>query len=72
VQERFEVSERLLSGKRPAPIVVKPKGDTILKQLLWGIGMGDFVSCYLAILNGVNPTPVDLVEKLKAELGPRA
>lgn len=71
VQQRFEVSERLLSGKRPAPIIVRPVGDTVLQQLLWGIAMGDFVSCYLAILNGVNPTPVDLVEKLKAELGPR-
>lgn len=68
VQKRFVVSERLLSGKRPAPIVVEPVGDTVLKQLLWGIAMGDFVSVYLALLNGVNPTPVDLVEKLKHEL----
>lgn len=69
VQKRFEVSERLLSGKRPAPIVVRPEGKTLLQQLLWSIAMGDFVSVYLALLNGVNPTPVDLVEKLKAELG---
>ncbi|HYH74718.1 MAG TPA: bifunctional phosphoglucose/phosphomannose isomerase [Candidatus Saccharimonadales bacterium] len=69
VQRRFEVSERLLSGMRPAPIVVEPAGDTLLQQLLWGICMGDYVSVYLAILNGVNPTPVDLVEKLKKELG---
>jgi hypothetical protein len=32
--------------------------------------MGDFTSIYLALLNGVNPTPVDLVEKFKVELGP--
>lgn len=69
VQKRFTVSEKLLSGKRPAPLVVVPKGDTVLKQVLWSIAMGDFVSVYLAILNGVNPTPVDLVEKLKVELG---
>ncbi|HEY5668333.1 MAG TPA: bifunctional phosphoglucose/phosphomannose isomerase [Candidatus Saccharimonadales bacterium] len=68
VQKRFEVSERLLSGMRPAPIVVEPKGDTLLKQLLWSFAMGDFVSVYLGILNGVNPTPVALVEKLKKEL----
>lgn len=68
VQKRFVVSERLLSGKRPAPIVVEPKGDTLLKQLLWGIAMGDFVSVYLALLNNVNPTPVDLVEKFKVAL----
>lgn len=69
VQKRFEVSERLLSGKRPAPIVVVPHGETLLQQLVWSIALGDFASIYLALLNGVNPTPVDLVEKLKAELG---
>lgn len=69
IAKRFAVSEQLLSGKRPAPIVVEPRGDTVLKQLLWSIAMGDFVSVYLALLNGVNPTPVDLVEKLKVELG---
>jgi glucose/mannose-6-phosphate isomerase len=69
VQKRFEVSERLLSGKRPAPIVVRPEGETVLQQLAWSFAMGDFVSIYLALLNGVNPTPVDLVEKLKVELG---
>ena len=68
VQKRFVVTERLLSGKRPAPIVVEPVGETLLKQLVWSIAMGDFVSVYVAILNGVNPTPVDLVEKLKVEL----
>jgi len=68
VQKRFTVSERLLSGKRPAPIVVEPKGETLLQQLLWGIAMGDFVSVYLALLNNINPTPVDLVEKFKVAL----
>ena len=69
VQKRFEVSERLLSGKRPAPLVVVPKGETILQQLAWSFALGDLVSIYLGILNGVNPTPVELVEKLKKELG---
>ena len=65
IQKRFEVTERLLSGRRPAPIIVQAEGDTILEQLLWTIGLGDFVSVYLAILNGLNPTPVDLIEKFK-------
>jgi glucose/mannose-6-phosphate isomerase len=68
VQKRFVVSERLLSGLRPAPIVVEPHGENLLQQLLWGVAMGDFVGSYTAILNGVNPTPVDLVEKLKIAL----
>ena len=68
VQKRFEVSERLLSGKRPAPHVVNPQGDTLIKQLLWASNFGDFTSLYLALLNGLNPTPVDLVEKFKLSL----
>lgn len=65
VQKRFEITERLLSGKRPSPEVVVPQGDTLLKQLLWTFNLGSYVSLYVALLNGLDPTPVDLVEKLK-------
>lgn len=68
VQKRFEVSERLLSGKRPAPEVITPVGETHLQQLLWTSNFCDFVSLYTAICNGLDPTPVGLVEKLKVEL----
>lgn len=68
VQKRFVVSERLLSGMRPNPIVVNTEGDTLLKQLVWAVAFGDFTSIYLALLNGLNPTPVDLVERFKQEM----
>jgi glucose/mannose-6-phosphate isomerase len=68
VQKRFVVSEKLLSGKRPAPEVVVPRGETLLQQLLWTSNFCDFTSLYVALLNGLNPTPVDLVEKLKVSL----
>lgn len=67
-QKRFEVTERLLSGKRPAPEIVNVQGKDELQQLLWAVTFGDFVSLYLAILNGLNPTPVDLIEKFKKAL----
>jgi glucose/mannose-6-phosphate isomerase len=68
IQKRFEVSERLLSGKRPAPEVVVPQGETVLQQLLWASNFADYVSLYVALCNGLNPTPVELVEKLKVML----
>lgn len=68
VQKRFEVSERLLSGKRPAPEVIAPQGETLLQQLLWTANFGDYATLYLALLNGIDPTPVDLVERLKVDL----
>jgi glucose/mannose-6-phosphate isomerase len=68
IQKRFVVSERLLSGLRPAPEVVVPQGKTVLQQVLWASNFADFASLYVALLNGLNPTPVDLVERLKKEL----
>ncbi|HEY1064024.1 MAG TPA: bifunctional phosphoglucose/phosphomannose isomerase [Candidatus Saccharimonadales bacterium] len=68
VQQRFSVSERLLSGRRPTPIVVDVKGESLLEQLLWAVALGDFVTIYTALANGVNPGTSDFVEKFKQEL----
>lgn len=68
ILKRFTVSDRLLSGQRPKATTITLAGDTIIAQMLWGSILADFVSIYVAILNGVNPTPVPLIEKLKAEL----
>jgi glucose/mannose-6-phosphate isomerase len=56
IKEQFKLAERSLSGRRPAPIVVKPRGETVLQQLAWSSAFGEFVMIYLAILNGVSPT----------------
>ena len=68
IMKRFEVSERMLSGMRPAAKTIQLKGDSRLRQLLYGAVFADFVSVYLGILNGVNPMRVDLIEKFKKEL----
>jgi glucose/mannose-6-phosphate isomerase len=68
VQKRFIVTERLLSGNRPAPHVIEAKGDSELEHLLYCVAFGDFVTLYTALLNGLNPTPVDLIEKMKQSL----
>lgn len=68
ILKRFEVSDRLLSGKRPKAISIHLKGDTLLKQLLWASILADFTSIYVGILNNVDPGPVPLITKLKEEL----
>lgn len=68
ILKRFEISDRLLSGKRPKSMTINLKGDSVIAQMLWGSILADFVSIYVAILNGVDPTPVPLIEKLKKEL----
>lgn len=69
IKKRFEVSNRLLSGTMPAPIIVTAHGQTKLQQMLWSMLLGDFVATYVAMLNQVDPMPVELIEKLKKELG---
>ncbi len=49
-----------LTPDQAAKVVAKV-GDRV-------ITLGDFVSLYLALLNNIDPTPVDLIEKLKLEL----
>jgi len=68
IARRWEITNKLLSGQMPSPIIVKAQGETKLEQMLWTQLLGDYVSLYLAFLNGVDPTPVDMIEKLKKEL----
>lgn len=68
VLKRFEVSDRLLSGRRPKANIISLGGESLVAQMLWGCILADFASIYTAILNGVDPTPVVLIEKLKREL----
>jgi glucose/mannose-6-phosphate isomerase len=68
IQRRFELSDKLLSGLRPKAKNVELEGETMLEQMVWGIVFADYVSTYLGILNGVDPAPVPLIEKLKKEL----
>lgn len=68
VLRRFDLSDRMLSGKRPAATTIDLEGKTPIAQLLWGSILADFVSVYLGILNGVDPVSVELINKFKKEL----
>jgi glucose/mannose-6-phosphate isomerase len=72
LKKRFELTDKLLSGRWPSPLRVQAEGGTKLEHLLWTVVLGDFVSLYLAFLNGTNPIEVgdaDIVERFKKELG---
>lgn len=68
VLQRFEISDRLLSGQRPQAQTIQLQGGTLLAQLMWGAILADFSSTYAAVLNDVDPVPVALIETLKQEL----
>jgi glucose/mannose-6-phosphate isomerase len=49
-------------------IVVPARGESRLERVLAQVLLGDLVSVYLAVLDGIDPTPVEALQRLKAEL----
>jgi glucose/mannose-6-phosphate isomerase len=52
-----------------APVVnVQARGESRLERVLSLVLLGDLVSVYLAVLDGVDPTPVETLDRFKAAL----
>jgi glucose/mannose-6-phosphate isomerase len=51
------------------PVIVDLQSGSALENIMRGIVMGDHVSYYLAMLKGVDPTPVSSISELKKRLG---
>jgi glucose/mannose-6-phosphate isomerase len=69
VQARMEIVKRLLTGRIGGLSEFSGRGETLLARLLSLIYLGDFTSVYLALLYGINPKPVQVIDYLKQELG---
>lgn len=50
------------------PMVVRIRGRSVVEKLLRSIMIGDYVSLYLAYLNGVDPSEVASISELKTRL----
>jgi glucose/mannose-6-phosphate isomerase len=69
LHERAELTAQLIEPRAAAVEIVETEGETRVERLLWGVMLGDLVSLNLAAHNGVDPTPVDVIDRLKQELG---
>ncbi len=68
VQARMELTRGLIE-RTGAPIVeVASEGQSLLARFFSLIFLGDMVSVYLAVLNGVDPTPVEKIDYLKTQM----
>jgi glucose/mannose-6-phosphate isomerase len=68
IGRRLDVSEEVLREAGVEAIRVKARGETALAQLMSLVLLGDLASVYLAVLNGIDPTPVEEIEGLKKRL----
>ena len=65
---RYKVTAELLTDAGIPHEVVDAKGESPLAQMMSAVLFGDYVSYYLALLNGVDPSPVAAIDYLKRRL----
>ena len=68
VQLRFDFTQRMLEKAGVDVLTVGARGQSALAQMLSLVLFGDYVSCYLALLNGVDPSLTTAIDNLKAWL----
>jgi glucose/mannose-6-phosphate isomerase len=73
IQKRMSITKKLLREMSADKIIftdVAIKGDDMLSRMFTTILLGDLTSYHLALQYKTDPTPVDIIEKLKKEMGP--
>jgi glucose/mannose-6-phosphate isomerase len=69
ISKRMAIVKGIIEKLGIGVIEVNSCGKDLLSRIFSLIYIGDFVSYYLAILNGIDPTPVERIDYLKRELG---
>lgn len=71
MRRQIEVSAGIIKPSVAAMTELQAEGESVLAQMFSLIHYGDYVSLYLALAKGVNPTPIRSIERLKKELAKR-
>lgn len=68
VTKRMNITEELIKREEVSILEIWSRGEGLLSRIFSLIYIGDFISFYLAILYGIDPTPVESVTYLKNQL----
>jgi glucose/mannose-6-phosphate isomerase len=67
-RDRAELTAKLIEPEAAAVITVESVGETRVARLLHTVMLGDLVSLQLAARAGVDPGPIEVIDRLKDEL----
>jgi glucose/mannose-6-phosphate isomerase len=70
VRQRFELTAKLIEPHAAGIARVETEGESRTERLLWAVMLGDLLSLHLAALRRVDPSEIEVIERLKDELGP--
>jgi glucose/mannose-6-phosphate isomerase len=68
VRRRFEITRELVAKRVAGWREVESEGESRLGRMLSLVQLGDWASFWLAMRKGVDPTPVETIQKLKGVL----
>ena len=68
VKKRMDISRDIVKDKIKGIFELYPEGKSFLAKFYYLCYIGDYTSTYLALEYGINPTPVKIIDYLKAEL----
>jgi glucose/mannose-6-phosphate isomerase len=67
-KKRYEVCKPIFEKYSSGVIDITAKGESKLEQFLYLINIGDWISCDIADLRGIDPVEVNVINHLKGEL----
>ena len=65
---RYQITKELLNRASIPHSTIDGRGESALSQILSAVVLGDYVSYYLAILQGLDPSPVPAIDYVKQRL----
>jgi glucose/mannose-6-phosphate isomerase len=65
---RIAVTRQLLADEGVTSVELVPRGESQIARLLSLVQLGDWLSYYLGVLAGVDPTPIAKIDRLKLAL----
>jgi glucose/mannose-6-phosphate isomerase len=68
VKERIELTSQLIAPGAVGVHRVESRGQTSVERVFSLVLLGDLISIYLAVLRGVDPEQVEVLDRLKQEL----
>lgn len=71
IGDRIDLTSALIADQAHTVQRVATRGRGTVERVMSLVLLGDLVSLYLAVLQGIDPTPVDVIETLKARLAER-
>jgi len=65
---RLNFMKTLFDDTTACVVEISAKGKSKLARMMYMMYLGDFTSCYLAVLRKIDPSPVDIIMELKKRL----